>query len=104
MINFDLAGTGDDGIKVVNGKVYQDKFNLLTQLNDKNQLLPAIEIRGEACISDHCMFYRKGVPSFYIYTLGGISAYHDIYDIPSTLPLTEFEDYFKLITLFVEEF
>jgi hypothetical protein len=26
------------------------------------------------------MFHTKGVPCFFIYTLGGIQAYHDIYD------------------------
>ncbi len=102
LVNFDLAGTGDEGIKVVNGKVYQDKFNLLASFNEKNNYLPSIQIRGEACISDHCMFYKKGVPCFYIYTLGGIQAYHDVYDKAETLPLTEFEDYSKLIIDFFD--
>ncbi|MEX0845905.1 MAG: M28 family peptidase [Balneolaceae bacterium] len=103
LINFDISGTGDDGIQVVNGSVYKDEFDLLTELNKKHQLLPQIKIRGEACNSDHCMFDRQNVPNFYIYTLGGISAYHDIYDRPETLPLTEFEDYFTLITRFIEK-
>lgn len=90
LINFDLAGTGDEGIQVVNGKKYQSKFDLLTSINKERSLLPQIKIRGEACNSDHCMFHMKGVPCFYIYTLGGIQAYHDIYDKGETLPLTEF--------------
>ncbi len=102
LINFDLAGTGDDGIQVVNGSVYRDKFDRLRTINDEMDLLPQIKIRGEACNSDHCFFHRKNVPLFYIYTLGGIKAYHDIYDVAATLPLTEFEDYFILITEFVE--
>jgi len=48
------------------------------------------------------MFHMKKVPCFFIYTLGGIQAYHDIYDKSETLPLTEFEDYFKLIVEFVD--
>jgi hypothetical protein len=32
--------------------------------------------------------------------MGGIKAYHDIYDKAETLPLNEFEDLFKLITKF----
>ena len=101
LINFDLAGTGDDGIQVVNGKKYQSKFDLLTKINKEKNLLPQVKIRGEACNSDHCMFNSKGVPCFYIYTLGGIQAYHDINDKPETLPLTEFADYFTLVTEFV---
>ena len=34
--------------------------------------------------------------------MGGIKAYHDIYDRPETLPLNAFENVFKLITKFGE--
>lgn len=102
LVNFDLAGTGDEGIRVVNGTVYNDKFSLLEQLNNKYNLLPKVDVRGEACISDHCIFYRRGVPSFYIYTQGGIDAYHDINDRWETLPLTEFVDYSRLMILFLD--
>lgn len=104
LINFDLAGTGEEGIKVVNGKVYRNKFDRLSQNNANNNYLKAVKIRGEACISDHCPFYKHDVPSFYIYTLGGIKAYHDIYDKAETLPLTEFVDYFCLMVDFFEGF
>lgn len=103
LLNFDIAGTGDEGIQVVNGSVYEDKFKQLTELNSSQNLLPQVKIRGAACNSDHCMFDRQDVPGFYIYTLGGIPAYHDIYDRPETLPLTEFEDYFQLIVHFLDE-
>ena len=101
MINFDLAGTGDEGIKVVNGSVYPKEYNLLKKLNDQSNLLPKVESRGKACNSDQCAFDEKGVPGFYIYTLGGIKAYHDIYDRYETLPLTEFTDYCKLMIEFI---
>lgn len=103
LINFDISGTGDDGIQVVNGKIYRDKFDKLVQLNNEQNLLAQVKIRGEACNSDHCLFYQKGVPGFYIYTLGGIQAYHDINDRSETLPLTEFEDYFTLISEFIRQ-
>ena len=102
LINFDLAGTGEEGIRVVNGSVYKDKFDLLVKLNNEFQLLPKVDIRGAACNSDHCYFYQKGVPCFYIYTQGGIKAYHDIYDKPETLPLTEFVDYCTLMVKFFD--
>lgn len=103
LLNFDIAGTGDDGIQIVNGKIYQKKFDLISRINDQNKLLKQVKIRGEACNSDHCMFHSKGVPCFFIYTLGGIQAYHDIYDRAETLPLTEYEDYFKLVVAFIKE-
>lgn len=102
LVNFDLAGTGEEGIRVVNGSVYKDKFDLLTKINSENNLLPKVDIRGAACNSDHCLFYQKGVPCFYIYTQGGIKAYHDVYDKYETLPLTEFVDYNTLMIKFFD--
>jgi hypothetical protein len=43
------------------------------------------------------------VPCFFIYTLGGIAAYHDIYDRAETLPLSRFDNYFKLMVAFIKE-
>lgn len=104
VLNFDLAGTGDEGIQVVNGSIYKDNFDRLVELNHTHKLLPNVRIRGAACNSDHCNFDRVGIPGFYIYTLGGIRAYHDVFDRPETLPLTAFEDYFNLMRLFIEQF
>ena len=102
LVNFDLAGTGEEGIRIVNGSIFNEKFDLISKINQQQNLLPKIDIRGAACNSDHCLFYEKGVPCFYIYTQGGIRAYHDIYDKYETLPLTEFVDYCKLMILFFD--
>ena len=102
LINLDLVGTGDDGITVVNGSVHKKQFELLKKINNEKGLLPQIKSRGEACNSDHCPFHNQGVPGFFIYTLGGIQAYHDIYDRSETLPLTEFEDLTTLIKEFIK--
>ena len=102
LVNLDMVGTGDDGIKVVNGSVYKKEFDLLTKINDKNKYLKTVAIRGEAANSDHYSFYKKGVKSIFIYTLGGIDAYHNIYDKSETLPLTKYNEVFKLLTDFVK--
>ena len=103
LVNFDLAGTGEEGIKVVNATIHKDEFQRLVALNTANKLLKKVEPRGEACNSDHCWFHEQGVPSFFIYTQGGISAYHDIYDRAETLPLTAFVPFFKLMNRFFEQ-
>lgn len=103
LLNFDLAGTGDEGIKVVNATVFTKEFELLQKINRENSLFKKIAPRGTACNSDHCFFYEKGIPCFYSYTLGGISAYHDIYDKYETLPLTKFTEYNKLIQLYIKQ-
>jgi aminopeptidase YwaD len=104
LVNLDLAGTGDEGIKVVNGTIFKREFSLLQEINEQNQYLPTVQSRGEACNSDHCRFYLKGVPSFFIYTLGGVSYYHDIYDRPESLSLSGFPGYKNLIIDFIENF
>jgi hypothetical protein len=104
LINFDLAGTGDEGIKVVNATVFKREFEELKRINDQFNYIPSVQPRGEACISDHCFFYNKKISCFYIYTLGGISAYHDIFDKAETLPLTEFTDYSQLMISFIKSF
>jgi len=103
LVNFDLAGTGEEGVRIVNGSIHKKEFDIITKLNNEHGLLPKVDTRGAACNSDHCMFHEKGVRCFFIYTQGGIKAYHDIYDKYETLPLTEFVDYMKLMTLFFDE-
>ena len=102
LINLDILGTGDDGIQVVNGSKYKEEFDKLVSINASEDLLKQVKIRGEACNSDHCFFNEKGVPSFFIYTLGGVAHYHDVYDKSETLPLTEFEDLFTLLKDFIQ--
>jgi len=100
LVNLDLEGTGVDGITVVNATVFPNEFNLLKKVNDEGKFLVKINSRGKAPNSDHYYFSEKGVPAIYWYTLGGIKAYHDIYDKSKTLPLTVYENMFKLILKF----
>lgn len=102
LLNTDLAGTGDEGITVVNATQYPNEFKIMQQVNEEKKLLAAVNSRGKAANSDHYYFSEKGVPAFFFYTLGGIKAYHDVFDKAETLPLTEHEDLFKLVVAFVE--
>lgn len=97
MINLDILGTGDDGIMVVNATEQKAVYDKLVAANTRNPRLASIQQRGPACNSDHCPFMRRGVPAIFIYTLGGIAAYHDVNDKPGTLPLTEFPDLFHTL-------
>lgn len=103
LTNTDLAGTGEEGITVVNATEFPNEFAMMNAINKEHQLLAAINARGKAANSDHYHFTEKGVPAFFFYTLGGIKAYHDVFDKPATLPLTEHEDLFKLIVKFNEK-
>ncbi len=97
LVNVDMVGTGATGITVVNATEHPKEFALLNKVNDEKKYLSKINSRGKAANSDHYFFAEKGVPAFFIYTQGGIDAYHDVNDIAKTLPLTEFEDLFRLL-------
>jgi hypothetical protein len=102
LFNLDMVGTGEDGIMIVNGKINKKQTELLNKINDENKYLCEIALRGKASNSDHHYFHEKGVPCFFIFTQGGIGEYHNVWDISKTLPLTEYEDLFRLLTKFVE--
>ncbi len=102
LLNLDLLGTGDEGITVVNATEFKPQFELLKRLNDEKKYLTLVKPRGKAQNSDHFWFTEKGVPCFFIYTMGGIKAYHDVYDKAETLPLTRYRQVFELITRFME--
>ncbi|WP_131536431.1 M28 family metallopeptidase [Pedobacter nototheniae] len=100
LINLDLVGTGETGMTVVNASVYPKAFKQLNDINNEYQYIPKINSRGKAANSDHYFFTEKNVPAFFFYTQGGISAYHDVFDKPETLPLTKYNNLFKLIVKF----
>lgn len=102
LINLDMVGTGSEGITVVNGIAYKGLYDEMVEINEKNNYLPEIKDRGEACNSDHCPFYNKGVKSIFIYTRGKEHMeYHTIYDTNDDFPFTAYEGLFRLLTDYV---
>jgi len=104
LINLDMVGSGDKGIKVVNGTEHRNEFNKLVSINKQKNYLPEVGIRGPAANSDHFPFHQMGVNCFFIYTLGEYSEYHSISDEPKALPLSKFSELFNLILDFTRTF
>jgi aminopeptidase YwaD len=102
LMNLDLLGNGDDGITVVNGKLFEKDFARLTAINKKHNFVEKLRARGEAANSDHYWFTKRGVPSFFIYTQGARNAYHDVRDVPETLHFYGYENIHRLILRFIE--
>ena len=100
LTNTDLAGTGVDGITVVNATLFPKEFALMKKINAENHYLVDIGERGKAANSDHYWFTEKGVPAFFFYTKGGTAAYHDIFDRAATLPLTKQADLMQFLIKF----
>lgn len=97
LMNIDLMGNGVDGITVVNATKFTKQYEKIKKVNAVKGYLKEVKPRGEAANSDHYWFTLKNIPSFFIYTLGGTTAYHDIFDKTEQLPMTEFDDLCKLI-------
>ena len=104
LINLDMVGSGEKGIKVVNGTENKTCFDKLVEINKEKQYLHDVYIRGPAANSDHYPFYHKGVNSIFIYTLGEYSEYHNIFDQAESLPLNKYEDLFRLLVDFTKTF
>lgn len=104
LFNLDMVGTGQDGIQIVNSTVFHREMALLETINNENHYLQKIKKRGPAANSDHYPFYNKGVPSFFIYTLGGSRQYHNIFDKADQLSLFAFENMEKMLIDFVKAY
>lgn len=102
LINLDMVGTGSEGITLVNGTKFETQFKKFEAINKEKGYIKTVSQRGESCNSDHCPFYQKGVPAVFIYAMGSeFTEYHNIYDIPQKLPLTKYNEIFRLLTDFI---
>ncbi len=105
LINLDMVGTGGDGLLVFNGTTDSVRYETMKAINDHNQFLKELRVRGESRSSDHYYFHKKGVPAFFLLTFGSEHRYyHDIYDTREALPLTKYEEVFRLITGYFNTF
>lgn len=101
VLNIDILGGADDGITVVNGTAHEKEFNSLVELNDKGHFMPTVKKRGAAANSDHHFFSQMGVPAFFIYSMGSVKNYHDVYDTAENTPLTNFDEAQMLFQQFI---
>ncbi|MFA5574304.1 MAG: M28 family peptidase [Brumimicrobium sp.] len=104
LINLDIMGSGEDGVAIVNGQIFQKHFEELSKINDKNGYLKDIKARGEAANSDHWYFYEAGVPSIFIYTIGLNKNYHDVDDTYEALSFAAYNNIVQLLIDFVKTF
>ncbi len=105
LVNFDMVGTGSNGIALVNGEIFAGDYERLEALNQEGNYLEQVKQRGESCNSDHCPFYEKGVKAFFIYAMGpGSGAYHSMEDTPANLSLSGYEGIFRLMLDFTRSY
>ncbi len=101
LINMDMVGTGSEGLSIVNGDLFPRAVDIFKQINSEKGYFANIRSGGESCNSDHCPYYRKGVPSVFLFTRGAENReYHNVYDTPERLPFTAYDQLFGIITDF----
>lgn len=103
VLNVDIMGSGDEGITVVNGSVLTKEFKIMDKLNRKHKLLKKVKPRGETQNSDHYPFYKKGVPAFFVYSMGSNKNYHVVGDTYEALTFSHFTAMRSLFIKFLEK-
>lgn len=105
LVNLDMVGTGSEGITMVNGTIFTEGFRRMEKINADNEYLLTVKQRGESCNSDHCPFYKKGIPAVFIYAMGkDAGPYHNPDDTSKNLGLSEYADIFRLMVDFMNSF
>lgn len=102
VLNFDLLANGADGVMTVGGNTFTLLYKKLETINEESDLVDPLKSRDNAPNSDHYPFTLKNVPAFFLYTLGGPTHYHDIYDRPEAFKLDEFFDLRELMILYIK--
>ncbi|MFT5819934.1 MAG: aminopeptidase YwaD [Crocinitomix sp.] len=102
VLNVDIMGGAEDGITLVNGTEHEDAFNTMVNINSEKKYLNLIKKRGPTANSDHYFFSQSGIPAFFIYSMGKVKNYHDIYDTAENTPLNKFDDVQALLIDFIK--
>ena len=103
VLNLDIVGTGIEGIALVNALEQKKYAKKIGAINKELSAFEKVKIRGQAPNSDHYWFSVNNVPSIFLYTMGGIKAYHDPLDQANTLPMNKINALMNLITRFLKE-
>lgn len=103
VINLDMVASGEDGVMLFNATTWPLEHELLNQINEKNQYMPAINPRGPAANSDHHPFHAKGVPAVFFITQGEAPPAHTAYDLADRLLWPKYNELFSLVTGFVDQ-
>ncbi len=103
LLNLDIMGSGEEGITVVNATKHPESFQKLVDINTQEKYVPMVKSRGPAANSDHYWFSERGVPAFFIYTMGPNKNYHDIFDTYENLSFSKFIPISELLKKFIGE-
>lgn len=103
LVNLDMTGDAKKGITVVNGVSHEPEFALLEQINGDSVYVKTIKKRERTSNSDHYHFSKNGVSAVFIYGMGSIGHYHDVFDVAEDVNLDDVDKFSQLLIRFTEE-
>lgn len=104
VLNIDIMGGAEDGITLVNGTKHEEAFAKMEEINSTNSLLNRVKKRGPTANSDHHYFSESGIPSFFVYSMGDVKNYHDVYDTAENTTLGKFDAVESLMKKFLSQY
>jgi hypothetical protein len=104
MFNFDMVGTGEEGVYMFNAKEYPAVDTLMKQMNDDKKYFEVMNTTGATYSSDHASFFAKGINAVFVYTDGNNSNYHQPEDVPQDLNFAAYESVYKFVIDFVKRY
>lgn len=103
VMNFDMIGTGSEGVYVFNGKAFPEEMALYEKINNKKAYLTKMKGTRPVPSSDHASFFNKDVKAVFFYAAGDNGDYHETTDTYENLKISQFEGIFKLIRDFSDQ-
>ena len=103
VMNFDMIGTGSEGVSIYNGSIYPQEVALYKKLNNEHSYVDNLIFHLPDPSSDHHSFYKKEVKSVFFYSEGDNEDYHETTDTYGELKLTQFEGIFNLVKDFSDQ-
>ncbi|MCB0699214.1 MAG: M28 family peptidase [Chitinophagales bacterium] len=100
LVNLDMTGDAKKGITVVNGVSHEPEFAMLEELNGDSVYVKTIKKRERTSNSDHYHFSKNGVPAVFIYGMGTIGHYHDVFDVAEDVNLDNVDGLAQLLIKF----
>ncbi len=103
LFNYDMVGTGDEGLSIVNALTHPDLFERIERLNEEHGFFDNIRGGKASSNSDHYYFTTHDITAFFFFTRGEFRAYHNIHDKAQDVPLSGYEPFFQLILKFIDQ-
>ena len=103
VMNFDMIGTGSEGVYIFNGKAFPEELALYEKINKKQEYVSNMRGTQPVPSSDHASFYNKDVKAVFFYADGDNADYHETTDTYENLKISQFEGVFKLVRDFSDQ-